>query len=108
MTHFNRRSFLTLAASEPETLKTLLTPSPFMAEARGVGVRQALIWQLRDFGEHHVAAHTGGDPGTSTVAAVDLDRQTAVLAFANASVNSEIRAFLTEVLIRLLERARKA
>jgi CubicO group peptidase (beta-lactamase class C family) len=93
---------------EPETLKTMLTPSPFMAEGRGAGVRQALLWQLRDFGDHHVAAHTGGDPGTSTVAAVDLDRQTAVLAFANASVNSEIRAFLTEVLIRLLERARKA
>jgi hypothetical protein len=84
------------------------TLQPFMAEGRGVGVRQALHLQLRDFGEHHVAAHTGGDPGTSTVVALDLDRQTAVLVFANASGYPEVRAFLKEVLIRLLDRARKA
>lgn len=92
---------------KPETLKTLLTPSDVMAEAKGLGVRQALIWQLRDFADYHVASHSGGDPGASTVAAIDLDRQTAVLAFANASGHPDGRAFLKEVVIRLLARARK-
>lgn len=93
---------------KPETLKTLLTPSPFMAESKESGVRQALIWQLRDFADSHLASHSGGDPGASSVAAIDLDRQTAVLAFANASGHPEVRHFLKEVIARLLERARQA
>jgi CubicO group peptidase (beta-lactamase class C family) len=91
---------------KPSTLKTLLTPSPFMAEAKGAGVRQALIWQLRELGDSHLASHAGGDPGASTVAVLDLDRQTAVLAFTNAGGNPECRAFLKEVVTRLLMRAR--
>lgn len=93
---------------KPETLRTMLTASPFMAESKGTGVRQALIWQLRDFDGYHVASHSGGDPGASTVAAMDLDRQTAVLAFTNASGHPGVRAFLKEVVIRLLARAREA
>lgn len=93
---------------KPETLKTLLTPSGFMAESKGSGVRQALIWQLRDVSDYHLASHSGGDPGASTVAALDLDRQTAVLAFTNASGHPGVRVFLKEVIIRLLARARQA
>ncbi len=93
---------------KPETLKTMLTPDPVTVEAKSERGRQALIWQLRDLGDAHLASHSGGDPGASTVAVIDLDRQTAVLAFANASGHPDGRAFMKEVVIRLLERARKA
>ncbi|WP_269744479.1 hypothetical protein [Stigmatella aurantiaca] len=39
---------------------------------------------------------------------LDLDRQTAVLAFANASGHPDVHPFLQEAVTRLLERASKA
>ncbi|MGZ3386952.1 MAG: serine hydrolase domain-containing protein [Isosphaeraceae bacterium] len=93
---------------KPETLKTLLRPDPITVGEKRAGIRQALIWELRDFNDYHLASHGGGDPGASTAAAIDLDRQTAVLAFTNAGGHPECRAFLKEVVIRLLERARKS
>ena len=94
----------------PETLKTLLTPSaiPVAETGRHAGERQALSWQLRDVADSHIALHAGGDPGASTVAVLDLDRQTAVLAFANAGGHPGIRPFMQEVVDRLLRRARTA
>ena len=44
---------------------------------------------------------------SAAVAALDFERQTAVLAFTNASGHAGVRAFLLEVITRLLGRARK-
>ncbi len=84
------------------TIATMLTPGAIPA---GPGVDQALVWELRKLGDYRLAVHPGGDPGASTVVAVDLDRKTAVLAFANASGNGDFRAFQKEVVSRLLQKA---
>lgn len=92
---------------EPKTLKEMLTPAPVTVTGQGDGVRQGLLWKVGGFGNPRVAWHAGGDPGTSTVAVLDVDRQTAVLAFANAGGHPGRRAFLMEVVTRLLARASK-
>lgn len=84
---------------KPETVAAMLTPQAVPAPP---GVGQGLIWQLRMLGTMHLAAHSGGDPGASTVVAIDLDRKVAVLAFANAAGNADFRPFQKEMVQRLL------
>ena len=86
---------------KPETLAAMLTPQP-RAAGMGEGIEQGLIWQLRTLGARRLASHSGGDPGASTVVAIDLDRKVAVLAFANAAGNADFRPFQKEVVQRLL------
>lgn len=87
---------------KPETLGAMLTPQPLPAKLGDGSIGQGLIWQLRTLGGMHLASHSGGDPGASTVVAIDLDRKLAVLAFANAAGNADFRPFQKEVVQRLL------
>jgi len=89
---------------KPETLATLLTPQPLPTKLGDGAIRQGLIWQLRTLGDLSIASHSGGDPGASTVAAIDLDHKVAVLAFANAAGNDDFRMFQKDVVQRLLTR----
>lgn len=87
---------------KPDTLTAMLTPQSPLGPTPDGSVRQGLVWQLRTLGTLHLASHSGGDPGASTVVAIDLDRKVAVLAFANAAGNADFRSFQKEVVQRLL------
>jgi len=87
---------------KPETLKAMLTAQSVPGPTPDGSVGQGLIWQLRTLGDRHLASHSGGDPGASTVAAVDMDRNVAILAFANAAGNDTFRPFQKELVQRLL------
>jgi CubicO group peptidase (beta-lactamase class C family) len=93
----NGHSFL-----KPGTLAAMLTPQPLPTPLEDGTIAQGLIWQLRTLGGMRLASHSGGDPGASTVVAIDLDRKVAVLAFANAAGNAEFRAFQKALVQRLL------
>ncbi len=85
-----------------ETLGAMLTPQPLPTKLGDGTIGQGLIWQLRTLGNRHLATHSGGDPGASTVVAIDPDRKVAVLAFANAAGNDDFRPFQKDVVQRLL------
>jgi CubicO group peptidase (beta-lactamase class C family) len=86
----------------PETLAAMLTPQALPGPSPDGSVRQGLIWQLRTLGDTRLASHSGGDPGASTVVAIDIDRKVAVLAFANAAGDDAFRPFQKELVQRLL------
>ncbi len=87
---------------KPETLAAMLTPQSLPGPTPDGSVGQGLIWQLRSLGDRRLASHSGGDPGASTVVAIDIERKVAVLAFANAAGNDEFRPFQKELVQRLL------
>lgn len=93
---------------KPETLAAMFTPDAVVLAKDHPEIRQGLIWRLREWGGDRVASHNGGDAGAATVAVIDRDRHTAVLAFANITQNSNFAPFQKEVAERLLEKARKA
>jgi CubicO group peptidase (beta-lactamase class C family) len=97
------RSFL-----KPETIATMFAPDPVLPSKDHPEIRQGLIWRLRPWRNDHVASHNGGDAGAATVVAIDRDRQTAALAFANVSESHSFPAFQKDVIERLLERAAAA
>jgi CubicO group peptidase (beta-lactamase class C family) len=101
--HINGRTYLA-----PETLRTILTPDPVVLDPKRLDNRQALIWHLIDRNGAHLAGHHGGDRGAATVAMLDFERHTAVLAFANITPGSDFGPFQNEVTFRLLDRANSA
>jgi CubicO group peptidase (beta-lactamase class C family) len=84
----------------PKTLATMLAPDPVPVD--NPSGHQALIWQLRDEGNVRLAIHGGGDPGATSVVAIDMKSRAGALAFANS--RSGMPVFRTA--LRLLERAR--
>ncbi len=93
---------------KPETLATMFTPDAVLPAKDHPEIRQGLIWRLREWGGDRVASHNGGDAGAATVAVIDRDRRSAVLAFANISQGPNFAPFQKEVAERLLEKAREA
>jgi CubicO group peptidase (beta-lactamase class C family) len=87
---------------KPETLAAMLTSQQLPTKLGDGTIGQGLIWQVRTLGDLHIASHAGGDPGASTVVAIDLDHKVAALAFANAAGNDDFRPFQKEVVQRLL------
>jgi CubicO group peptidase (beta-lactamase class C family) len=93
---------------KPETLVTMFTPDAVLPAKDHPEIRQGLIWRLRDWRGDRIASHNGGDAGAATVAVIDRDRHTAVLAFANISESQGFAPFQKEVVERLLDKARTA
>jgi hypothetical protein len=56
-------------------------------------------------GADTIALHPGGDPGASTLAAIDTTRGTAALCFTNITPAKDKLPFEKDVIRRLLERA---
>jgi CubicO group peptidase (beta-lactamase class C family) len=93
----------------PATLHAFLAPQPGITVAPGnASIQQALIWLRREVNGTQLASHSGGDPGADSVVCLNLAQRTGVLVFANATGNADFRAFQKEVVLRLLEQARKA
>ncbi|HEY4123010.1 MAG TPA: hypothetical protein VGM36_00265, partial [Rhizomicrobium sp.] len=64
-----------------------------------------LIWELAPMGGGLVALHPGGDPGASTLAAIDIAHGSAALCFANITPAKDKLSFGKDVIRRLLEKA---
>lgn len=91
----------------PDTIATMFTADPVLPNASSPGLRQGLIWELAPFEGGTIALHPGGDPGASTLVAVDRAHGVAALTFANGSPAKSITALQKEVIRRLLDRARE-
>ena len=92
---------------KPETIAAMFTPDPVLPNANSPNLRQGLIWERAALEGGEIALHPGGDPGASTLVAVDRTHGTAALAFANGSPNKAMLPFQKEIIRRLLERARE-
>jgi CubicO group peptidase (beta-lactamase class C family) len=90
---------------EPQTIATMFTPSPVVMNPKSPNLHQGLIWELAPMGDSTIALHPGGDPGASTLAAIDTTHGTAALCFANISPAKDKVSFEKAVIHRLLERA---
>jgi len=93
---------------KPATIAAMFAPDPVLPSKDHPEVRQGLIWRLRPWRNDHIASHNGGDAGAATVAAIDIDRHTAALAFANISESQSFHTFQKEVVERLLDKAGRA
>ncbi|HEY3776888.1 MAG TPA: serine hydrolase domain-containing protein [Rhizomicrobium sp.] len=91
-----------------ETIAAMFTPDRVLPHKAKPHFRQGLIWELAPLKNDQVALHSGGDPGSTTLAAIDRDQNTAALAFANRSPAEEMAQLKKEVVQRLLERASAA
>jgi len=91
------------------TLQAFVAPQPAIVVVPGNrSIQQALIWLRREVNGTPLASHSGGDPGADSVVCLDLSHQTGVLIFANATGNPAFRAFQKDLVLRLLDRARRA
>jgi len=90
---------------KPETIATMFTADSVLPNANSPNLRQGLIWELAPLEGGEVALHPGGDPGASTLVAVDRARGIAALTFANGSPNKSIATLQKEVIRRLLDKA---
>ena len=61
--------------------------------------------RYRRRGDRTIAFHNGGDPGASTLAAIDASHSTASLCLANITPTKDKTPFEKEIIRRLLERA---
>jgi hypothetical protein len=66
--------------------------------------RQGLTWILSEKDGQRVALHPGGDPGSTTLAAFDIDRHVGALSFANVTPTKAIGAFQKQAVERMLDR----
>jgi CubicO group peptidase (beta-lactamase class C family) len=92
---------------KPETITAMFTADPVLPNAKSPNLRQGLIWELAPLEGGEVALHPGGDPGASTLVAIDRTHGIAALAFANGSPAKSMTALQKEVIRRLLDRARE-
>jgi hypothetical protein len=60
---------------------------------------------LAAVGDSTIAFHPGGDPGASTLAAVDATHATAALCFANITPTKDKSPVFRQIVLRLLEEA---
>src|SRR5665213_1257739 len=93
---------------KPETITMMLTPDPVPIHKDRPGLSQGLIWELTELEGSRVAMHPGGDPGASTIVALDAKNHTAALAFANITPDKDMQSFQKDVIHRLLDKARSA
>ena len=94
---------------QPATLQAFVAPQPAITVVPGTSaIQQALIWLRREVNGTPLASHSGGDPGADSVVCLDLAHRTGVLVFANATGNPAFRAFQKELVLRLLDRARRS
>ncbi|HWA31656.1 MAG TPA: serine hydrolase domain-containing protein [Rhizomicrobium sp.] len=89
----------------PQTIATMFTPSPVVMNPKSPNLHQGLIWELAPLGDSTVALHGGGDPGASTLAAIDTTHGTAALCFANITPTKDNMSFEKAAIHRLLEKA---
>lgn len=94
------------ALLKPETIAMMFTPDPVPIHKDRPGLGQGLIWELTELEGSRVAMHPGGDPGASTIVAIDTQNHTAALAFANITPDKDFQPFQKEVIHRLLDKAR--
>jgi CubicO group peptidase (beta-lactamase class C family) len=90
---------------KPETIGAMFTPAPVAVNSKSPGLQQGLIWELALMGNATIALHAGGDPGASTLAAVDAAHGSAALCFANITPNKSKLPFEKEIIRRLLQKA---
>lgn len=90
---------------KPDTIKLMFTPDPVVVNVKSINLHQGLIWELAFLGGDTIAMHPGGDPGASTLAAIDAAHGTAALAFTNITPDKSKLPFEKEVIRRLLEKA---
>lgn len=88
---------------KPETIGAMFTPAPVAMNSKSPGLHQGLIWELAPMGNATVALHPGGDPGSSTLAAVDATHGLAALCFANITPDKSKLPLEKEVIRRLLQ-----
>ena len=91
----------------PDTIATMFAADPVLPNTSSPNLRQGLIWELAPLEGGDVALHSGGDPGASTLVAVDRVHGVAALTFANGSPAKSITALQKEVIRRLLDRVRE-
>jgi CubicO group peptidase (beta-lactamase class C family) len=93
------------ALLKPETIKTMFTPDPVVVNPKSPNLQQGLIWELAPMDGGTVALHPGGDPGASTLAAIDIAHGSAALCFANITPTKDKLPFAKDVIRRLLKKA---
>jgi CubicO group peptidase (beta-lactamase class C family) len=91
---------------KPETIGAMFTPAPVAVNSKSPGLQQGLIWELAPLGNATIALHPGGDPGSSTLAAVDAAHGSAALCFANVTPDKTKQPFEKDVIRRLLQKAK--
>jgi len=90
---------------KPETIKLMFTPDPVLMNPKSPNLHQGLIWELAPLGSDTIAMHPGGDPGASTLAAIDPAHGTAALCFMNITPAKDKMPLEKDVIRRLLEKA---
>jgi CubicO group peptidase (beta-lactamase class C family) len=98
-------SYNNAALLKPETIQIMFTPDPVVMNPQSPAVRQGLVWALAPFNDGTVAFHPGGDPGSNTLAAINITHHNAALFFANITPAKERAAFGRAVVRRVLEQA---
>lgn len=87
------------------TIKLMFAPDPVVMNPKSPNLHQGLIWELAPMGDGTIALHPGGDPGASTLAAIDIAHGSAALCFANITPTKDKLPFEKDVIRRLLEKA---
>jgi|SRR6516164_6868126 len=90
---------------KPGTVSAMLAPEPVTVDEHDPFVRQALMWELRSNHGINLATKIGNDDGATSFVALDPQRHTAALVFANATMNPEVKAFRDELTQMLLSMA---
>jgi CubicO group peptidase (beta-lactamase class C family) len=90
---------------KPDTIKLMFTPDPVVVNVKSINLHQGLIWELASLGGNMIAMHPGGDPGASTLAAIDAAHGTAALCFMNITPAKDKLPLEKDVVRRLLEKA---
>jgi CubicO group peptidase (beta-lactamase class C family) len=93
------------ALLKPETIAIMFKPDPVVVNPKSPTLRQGLIWELAPFGGSTIALHPGGDPGASTLAAIDSADGTAALCFTNITPTKNKVPFEKKIIHRLLDEA---
>jgi CubicO group peptidase (beta-lactamase class C family) len=87
-----------------ETLRTFFDGTP-IPTSTDVSYQQGLVWEIRGMGDNLIVEHAGFDPGTTALASVKPNKNTAALVFANVTGHKELGRFMREVVGRLHDRA---
>ena len=90
---------------KPGTIKLMFTPDPVVVNVKSIKLHQGLIWELAPLGDDMIAMHPGGDPGASTLAAIDAAHGSAALCFMNITPTKDKMPLEKDVIRRLLEKA---
>jgi CubicO group peptidase (beta-lactamase class C family) len=98
-------SYTQASLLKSDTIKLMFAPDPVVMNPKSPNLHQGLIWELASLGGDTIAMHPGGDPGASTLAAIDAAHGTAALCFMNITPTKDKMPLEKEVVRRLLEKA---